>query len=279
MRIRTIKPEFWTHPVMARLDDCTKLLAIGILNWADDEGYFYADPKLIRSALRPFDDDSSIVHRSLEILADKEYISIHQHPTHGDIGFVISFHLHQKVDRPKASVIRHLYDSTNDRRTIDDSSLLEGKGKEGIGREQGGEGNAQSEDRHRRIEDLKIESENQNPTAANQPKEKPPLSSATPPQKINNLQFIQADRFAQLYPDDPIAWPAMQLKFKIGNEKLKEILADFVLHRKQSSKPTDTYQEFCKHIANWYRKKIENSSGGGGLGKTGGRDDFMKDYQ
>ena len=66
MRIRTIKPEFWSHPVMTRQDDATKLLALGLLNFADDEGYFYADAALIRSALRPLDDDSSIVRRSIE---------------------------------------------------------------------------------------------------------------------------------------------------------------------------------------------------------------------
>jgi hypothetical protein len=131
MRIRTIKPEFWTHPVMSRLDDATRLLAIGLLNLADDEGFFFADERLIRSALRPFDDDSSIVRRSIEKLAKAGYIGVREHDSHGPVGFVVSFADHQRVDRPKPSSIKDLYDSTINRRMIDDESLLEGKGREG----------------------------------------------------------------------------------------------------------------------------------------------------
>jgi hypothetical protein len=122
MRIRTIKPEFWTHPVMTQQDDATKLLAIGLLNYADDEGYFYAAPALVRAALRPFDDDSTIARGSLENLSKIGYIEIRNHPTHGDVGMVIGFAEHQRVDRPKSSIIKPLYDSTNDRRMIDDES-------------------------------------------------------------------------------------------------------------------------------------------------------------
>ena len=46
MRIRTLKPEFWSHPVISRQSDAAKLLAIGLLNYADDEGYFYADARM-----------------------------------------------------------------------------------------------------------------------------------------------------------------------------------------------------------------------------------------
>ncbi|HBS0572930.1 TPA: DnaT-like ssDNA-binding domain-containing protein, partial [Klebsiella pneumoniae] len=46
-RIRTIKPEFWTDEDMAEVSEPACLLAIGLLNYADDEGYFNANPKLI----------------------------------------------------------------------------------------------------------------------------------------------------------------------------------------------------------------------------------------
>ena len=122
MRIRTVKPEFWNHPVMSKQDDATRLMALGLLNYADDEGYFCADAPLVRASLRPFDDDSSIVRRSLARLAELGYIELREHPTHGMIGLVLSFTTHQRVDRGKSSVLKHLYDSTNDRRTIDDAS-------------------------------------------------------------------------------------------------------------------------------------------------------------
>lgn len=133
MRIRTIKPEFWSHPVMSRLSDATKLLAIGLLNYADDDGYFFADSKLIRSALRPLDDDSSNVRASLNELAGTGYLELSDSPSHGPIGRIVSFSDHQRIDRAKPSSIKGLYDSTNIRRLIDDKSSLEGKGREGKG--------------------------------------------------------------------------------------------------------------------------------------------------
>nr|MBF6067360.1 primosomal protein [Klebsiella pneumoniae] len=36
-RIRTIKPEFWTDEDMAEVSEPACLLAIGLLNYADDE--------------------------------------------------------------------------------------------------------------------------------------------------------------------------------------------------------------------------------------------------
>jgi DNA replication protein DnaT len=90
MRIRTIKPEFWSHPVMSRQSDCVRLLAIGLLNLADDEGYFYADPSIVRSALRPFDDDSTIVRAALKTLVQIEYIETFLHPSHGELRSTIN---------------------------------------------------------------------------------------------------------------------------------------------------------------------------------------------
>ena len=131
MRIRTIKPDFWEHPVMGKQSDATKLLAIGLLNIADDEGYFYADPKLIRNAVRPFDDESGITTVSIRDLSKIGYISILKHPTHGDIGKVVSFIDHQVINKPKPSKIKHLYNSGIDTVSIPDDSLPDGTGREG----------------------------------------------------------------------------------------------------------------------------------------------------
>lgn len=113
---------------MGRADDTTKLLAIGLLNFADDHGYFYADESLIRSALRPFDDSSTKVRRSIEQLVNLGYIEVKNTESHGPIGRIVAFTKHQRVDRPKASSINELWESTNDRRMIDDESTQEGKG-------------------------------------------------------------------------------------------------------------------------------------------------------
>jgi len=121
---------------MGRKSDATKLLAIGLLNVADDEGYFYADAKLIRNAIRPFDDDSGITTVSIRELSEIGYISIRNHPTHGDIGKVISFAEHQVINKPKRSKLKELHESGINTVSIPDEARPEGKGKE-----QGKEGN------------------------------------------------------------------------------------------------------------------------------------------
>lgn len=135
MRIRTIKPDFWTHPIMAKMSDPTKLLAIGLLNLADDDGYFYADPKMVRNALRPLDDDSRITTVSLRELSEIGYIELVEHPTHGQIGKVVSFRDHQVINKPKASIIKQLHDYGINTVSIPDEERLEGKGKERNGME------------------------------------------------------------------------------------------------------------------------------------------------
>lgn len=136
MRIRTIKPDFWQHPVMQRQSDATKLLAIGLLNMADDEGYFFADPKAVRNAIRPNDDDSRITTVSLQDLSKIGFIEMKEHPTHGMIGLIKSFTTHQVINKPKPSKIKHLFDSSIDTVSLPYQSDTEGKGKE-QGKEQG----------------------------------------------------------------------------------------------------------------------------------------------
>jgi len=53
-RIRTIKPDFWRDESLAMVSPEACLLAIGLLNHCDDEGYFNANPKLVESDIFPF---------------------------------------------------------------------------------------------------------------------------------------------------------------------------------------------------------------------------------
>lgn len=116
---------------MSKQSDITQLLAIGLLNVADDEGYFFADARMIRNAIRPLDDDSSITTVSLQDLSEIGYIEIRNHPTHGAMGFVKSFLMHQVINKPKPSKIKGLFADSINTVSIPDLSGLEGKGKEG----------------------------------------------------------------------------------------------------------------------------------------------------
>lgn len=105
MRIRSIKPEFWNHPIMARENDAVRLLALGLLSYADDEGYFYADETLVRNSLRPYDYDSRKSLECIERLVEVGYIEVIFHETHGKLGKVVNFTKHQKVCHPTKSRI------------------------------------------------------------------------------------------------------------------------------------------------------------------------------
>jgi hypothetical protein len=134
MRIRTVKPEFWQHPVMSRLPYDTRILALGLLNLADDEGYFSADPDYIRGAVL-FREDSSNVRRMLDELSRSAWITLCG-TAERPIGRVVNFRKHQRVDRPQPSRLKQYAldeSSTNDRRPLDERSTQDqgtGKGKD-----------------------------------------------------------------------------------------------------------------------------------------------------
>lgn len=121
------------------MPDFTKLLAIGLLNYADDHGYFWANPLMIRGALFPFDEDSSKVRRALAQLVEEGYLRIGKAPDGREGGHIIKFSNHQRVDRPADSDIQPLLsfddDSTMIRGLFDDQSSLDRKGREGIGKD------------------------------------------------------------------------------------------------------------------------------------------------
>ena len=137
MRIRTVKPEFWTNEKMSTLPDFTRLLALALLNYADDQGFFWANVLMIRGAVFPFDDDSSRIRRALAQLATQGYLRLGKTTDGREVGQIVKFTIHQKIDRPSKALIEPLAqfddDSTMIRRALDDDSSLDRKGSEGIG--------------------------------------------------------------------------------------------------------------------------------------------------
>jgi hypothetical protein len=144
MRIRTIKPEFWMHEGLCSKSDFTRLLAIALLNWADDEGYFMANPVLIRGQVFPFLDDSKIIPRSLLELSSVGWIELGKDDEGRDVGKIINFAKHQRVDKPKRSTIkdkaRFQDASKNNLGLFQEASKEEGKGREEEGKRKGMEG-------------------------------------------------------------------------------------------------------------------------------------------
>lgn len=141
MRIRTIKPEFWQSEDLAEVSDKAKLLAIGLLNMADDEGYLKCHSALIKSHIFPFIEGSLNIQGMLNELSNANYITLLLGDDGKDYLVVNNFNKHQKVNRPTPSKIRDSIEFTE--LSVSDQLPLtggkEGKGKEGKGKEQGRE--------------------------------------------------------------------------------------------------------------------------------------------
>lgn len=134
MRIRTIKPEFWKHFRMSKLSAEARLLAIGLLNFADDEGYFQAHPALIRGELMPFAEKTSHIPKLLTDLEGIGYLRLYQSDKGEPMGHIVNFLVHQRINRPtqsrhsRATHAQLTESSVSTHAQLTDDSLLEWKG-------------------------------------------------------------------------------------------------------------------------------------------------------
>ena len=103
MRIRTIKPEFWSSDDVAALDWSTRLVFIGLWSYVDDNGVGRDNERLIMSDLFPQEEDPrdtlAKVSRALEALHSAGLITRY---TVDDKPYILvnGFGAHQRVDRP-----------------------------------------------------------------------------------------------------------------------------------------------------------------------------------
>lgn len=106
MRIRTIKPEFWQNEKMASLPPMTQLLAIGLLNYADDDGYFVNSPALIRAAIFPFQEHSRSIPVMLRELSSIGFLTLGKDQNGKDHGLVVNFKVHQHINKYRQSTVQ-----------------------------------------------------------------------------------------------------------------------------------------------------------------------------
>lgn len=95
-RIRTIKPDFWTDEKVVELDVWTRLLFIGLWNFADDDGRMVASARRIKMQIFPADDVD--IRRGLDELADSDLIELYSIDGMEYLQ-VRNFSKHQKIDR------------------------------------------------------------------------------------------------------------------------------------------------------------------------------------
>lgn len=147
-RIRTIKPEFWQNQELANCSEFARLLAISLLNHSDDEGYFPASVFLVRAACFPFEDSTERVRGAIDELSSIGFVRIVEASNGKEIGHVVNFTAHQRIDRGKESKLAGPFhdslaentgtpvsnnDSKTDRRNIDDASSSEQRLEQGTG--------------------------------------------------------------------------------------------------------------------------------------------------
>lgn len=101
MRIRTIKPEFWQSENMAGASRDARLVAIALLNYADDDGIFLANERVFRGALFPFDADLDVIGAFQE-LSKNGFVAFAEH-SGKTLGKILNFRVHQRIDKPQKS--------------------------------------------------------------------------------------------------------------------------------------------------------------------------------
>lgn len=140
-RIRTIKPEFFRNERLCTLPEVTHYgMAVGLLTYADDEGYFNANPGLIKGEIFPLREPSVSIIEMLAQLESIDFIQMFDGKDGRRYGRIVNFLEHQKINRPSPSKIKKLVNKNEpspiNHGELTEDSLPEGKGKEqGNGRE------------------------------------------------------------------------------------------------------------------------------------------------
>jgi len=112
-RIRTIKPEFWTDENMSMISETARLMAIGLLNFSDDEGWFNANPLLVESFIFPFRNCSATVPNCIKNLVEIGYIKIYTGTDGKNYGNIVNFRKHQRISKPQKSKIVDLIEENS----------------------------------------------------------------------------------------------------------------------------------------------------------------------
>ena len=107
-RIRTIKPDFWRDENLAAISPEAALLAIGLLNHADDDGYFNANPKLIESDIFPLRELSRPITVMVDELFRIGYIQLFEGTDGKRYGHIFNFSKHQVINKKNPSKIKDL---------------------------------------------------------------------------------------------------------------------------------------------------------------------------
>ena len=102
-RIRTIKPSFWGDEAVADLSRDARLLLIGLISAADDDGRFLASTSAIRGYVFPHDKiPEARLQAWLGEIADTEIVQFYMVGKRM-YGHFPNYRKHQRISKPQAS--------------------------------------------------------------------------------------------------------------------------------------------------------------------------------
>lgn len=104
-RIRSIKPSFWADPAVAGLRRDERLMLVGLISFADDEGRFLASTSAIAGYVFPHDELPPKTIRSWrDSIASSGVVRIYV--VNGcEYGVFPKWKKHQRISKPQPSII------------------------------------------------------------------------------------------------------------------------------------------------------------------------------
>jgi hypothetical protein len=106
-RIRTVKPEFGSNEGLSELSCQAHLLGMALLCYADDEGYFNANPGLVKAGTCPLREDFQNIYGLLTELSGIGYLRFGTFAGKR-YGHIVKFREHQRISHPTPSKISNL---------------------------------------------------------------------------------------------------------------------------------------------------------------------------
>lgn len=104
-RIRTLKPEVWEDEAVGQLGPWERLLFVGLITMADDEGRLRALPSAIAGHVFPYDEVAPGKLRGwLGRVADVGLVLLYEHDG-VQYAQIKGWSSHQKINRPTPSTI------------------------------------------------------------------------------------------------------------------------------------------------------------------------------
>lgn len=104
-RIRSLKPSFWSDPAVCSLRRDARLMLVGIISSADDEGYFMASATAIGGYVFPHDDLPAKTIRQWRDEIAKTGVILLYSVDGLEYGHFPNWKKHQRISKPQPSII------------------------------------------------------------------------------------------------------------------------------------------------------------------------------